>query len=126
MPEEALEVLTKQATTKVARREEVKRVRYPAYVMSLTSPLTCLREGDPRARAASKERTRGQRRMCLIMIDANQVWDVPQAIVHVKRLAEIRPWFIEGPTALDECVLLQYLSAAFAPSFLPMAIAPHD
>jgi L-alanine-DL-glutamate epimerase-like enolase superfamily enzyme len=33
------------------------------------------------------------------MIDANQVWDVPQAIEYVKKLAEIKPWFIEEPTA---------------------------
>jgi len=39
------------------------------------------------------------------MIDANQVWDVPQAIEYVRRLVEIRPWLIEEPTALDEYVL---------------------
>ena len=28
----------------------------------------------------------------VLMIDANQVWDVPQAIEYVKSLAEIKPW----------------------------------
>ncbi|THG97083.1 hypothetical protein EW145_g7674, partial [Phellinidium pouzarii] len=31
----------------------------------------------------------------VLMIDANQVWDVPVAIDYVRSLAEIRPWFIE-------------------------------
>jgi L-fuconate dehydratase len=28
----------------------------------------------------------------VLMIDANQVWDVPQAIEYVKSLEEIKPW----------------------------------
>ena len=28
----------------------------------------------------------------VLMIDANQVWDVPEAIDYVKSLAEIKPW----------------------------------
>jgi len=28
----------------------------------------------------------------VLMIDANQVWDVPQAIDYVSALAEIKPW----------------------------------
>ena len=28
----------------------------------------------------------------VLMIDANQVWDVPEAIEYVKGLAEIKPW----------------------------------
>jgi len=38
----------------------------------------------------------------VLMIDANQVWDVPQAIDYVSALAEIKPWFIEEPTAPDD------------------------
>ena len=38
----------------------------------------------------------------MLMIDANQVWDVGLAIEYVKRLAEIKPWFIGEPTAPDE------------------------
>ena len=29
---------------------------------------------------------------CVFMIDANQVWDVPQAIEYVKKLEELKPW----------------------------------
>ncbi|KAI9452582.1 enolase C-terminal domain-like protein [Russula earlei] len=38
----------------------------------------------------------------VLMIDANQVWDVQQAIDYVSSLAEIKPWFIEEPTAPDD------------------------
>ena len=37
-----------------------------------------------------------------LMIDANQVWDVPQAIEWVNALAEFRPLWIEEPTSPDD------------------------
>ena len=37
-----------------------------------------------------------------LMIDANQVWDVPQAIDWVKQLAEFNPLWIEEPTSPDD------------------------
>jgi L-fuconate dehydratase len=37
-----------------------------------------------------------------LMIDANQVWDVPQAIEWVKALAVFEPWWIEEPTSPDD------------------------
>lgn len=36
------------------------------------------------------------------MVDANQVWSVPEAIEYMKELAEFRPWFIEEPTSPDD------------------------
>ena len=36
------------------------------------------------------------------MLDANQCWDVGQAINHVKRLAKFDPWWIEEPTSPDD------------------------
>jgi len=39
-----------------------------------------------------------------LMIDANQVWDVGQAIAWVKSLAEYRPLWIEEPTSTDDVV----------------------
>lgn len=38
----------------------------------------------------------------VIMIDANQVWSVPEAITYMEGLAEFRPWFIEEPTSPDD------------------------
>ncbi|TMG97828.1 MAG: L-fuconate dehydratase [Betaproteobacteria bacterium] len=37
-----------------------------------------------------------------LMIDANQVWDVDQAIEWLSHLAFARPWFIEEPTSPDD------------------------
>ena len=37
-----------------------------------------------------------------LMIDANQVWEVDQAIEWVRDLAFARPWFIEEPTSPDD------------------------
>ena len=37
-----------------------------------------------------------------LMIDANQAWEVDQAIEWVRRLAEFEPWFIEEPTSPDD------------------------
>ena len=38
----------------------------------------------------------------VLMIDANQAWEVDQAIAWVRRLAEFEPWFIEEPTSPDD------------------------
>ncbi|PHH88909.1 hypothetical protein CDD83_6889 [Cordyceps sp. RAO-2017] len=38
----------------------------------------------------------------VLMVDANQVWSVPDAIEHMRRLAEFKPWFIEEPTSPDD------------------------
>lgn len=38
----------------------------------------------------------------VLMVDANQVWSVPEAISYMKQLAEYKPWFIEEPTSPDD------------------------
>lgn len=37
-----------------------------------------------------------------LMIDANQVWEVDEAISWVNQLAHLKPWFIEEPTSPDD------------------------
>lgn len=37
-----------------------------------------------------------------LMIDANQVWSVPEAIESVVKMAKFKPWFIEEPTSPDD------------------------
>lgn len=54
-----------------------------------------------------------------MMIDANQVWDVPQAIEWIRELAEFRPWFVEEPTSPDD--ILGH--AAIAKAVNPIRIA---
>lgn len=38
----------------------------------------------------------------VLMVDANQIWSVPEAIEYMKELAEFKPWFIEEPTSPDD------------------------
>ena len=50
-----------------------------------------------------------------LMIDANQVWDVPQAIEWVNRLAEFEPYWIEEPTSPDDVLGHAAVRAAVTP-----------
>jgi hypothetical protein len=49
------------------------------------------------------------------MIDANQVWDVPEAIEWVKSLAEFKPLWIEEPTSPDDVLGHAAVRRAVAP-----------
>ncbi|GBE83760.1 L-galactonate dehydratase [Sparassis crispa] len=61
----------------------------------------------------------------VLMIDANQVWDVPQAIDYVKSLAEIKPWFIEEPTAPDDILGHAAIRKALKPYGIGVATGEH-
>jgi L-fuconate dehydratase len=50
-----------------------------------------------------------------LMIDANQIWEVPQAIEWVKQLAFAKPWFIEEPTSPDDVEGHRRIREAIAP-----------
>ena len=50
-----------------------------------------------------------------LMMDANQVWDVGQAIKYMQRLAEFQPWFIEEPTSPDDVLGHAAIARAIAP-----------
>ncbi len=50
-----------------------------------------------------------------LMIDANQVWDVPQAIEWVKELARFDPLWIEEPTSPDDVLGHAAVRRAVAP-----------
>ncbi|MGZ2434413.1 L-fuconate dehydratase [Rhizobium redzepovicii] len=50
-----------------------------------------------------------------LMIDANQVWDVGQAIDWVKALAPAKPFFIEEPTSPDDVAGHRKIRQAIAP-----------
>lgn len=50
-----------------------------------------------------------------IMIDANQVWDVAQAIEWVKALEFARPFFVEEPTSPDDIMGHKAIRNAVAP-----------
>ena len=123
-PDEALELLTARATGKAERLSVLEREGYPCYTTSagwLGYPDDKLRrliheaisagfnhvklkvgrdlEDDIRRVSIAREVLGPDRQL---MIDANQVWEVDQAIEWVNRLAFARPWFIEEPTSPDD------------------------
>ena len=123
-PEEALELLQKNEHTKAAREVEMLKSGYPAYTTSagwlgysdekLRSLLSeSVAEGwehfkmkvgtsidDDMRRAAIIREEIGPNKK--LMMDANQVWDVDEAIDKMQRLAEFDPWWIEEPTSPDD------------------------
>jgi len=54
-----------------------------------------------------------------IAVDANQRWDVPEAIEWIRALAPYRPWWIEEPTSPDDVLG----HAAIARAVAPVAVA---
>jgi L-fuconate dehydratase len=123
-PEEALALLEKLESTKEARIQELLANGYPAY----TTSVGWLGYSDEKIRALSREAVAqgfsafkmkvgrsledDLRRAALIreeigpsrvlMMDANQVWDVEAAIAHMKPLARFQPRWIEEPTSPDD------------------------
>ncbi|KAF7325805.1 MR-MLE domain-containing protein [Mycena kentingensis (nom. inval.)] len=61
----------------------------------------------------------------VLMIDANQVWDVQQAIDYVKGLEEIKPWFIEEPTAPDDILGHAAIRRGLKPHGIGVATGEH-
>ncbi|KAG9095881.1 hypothetical protein FS749_009552 [Ceratobasidium sp. UAMH 11750] len=62
---------------------------------------------------------------CVLMMDANQVWDVPEAIEYVSHLSEAKPWFIEEPTAPDDFLGHAAIRAGLAPLGIGVATGEH-
>jgi L-fuconate dehydratase len=50
-----------------------------------------------------------------LMIDANQVWDVPEAIEWIDRLTEFEPFWVEEPTSPDDVLGHAAIRRAVAP-----------
>jgi L-fuconate dehydratase len=123
-PEEALALLQKQAVGKEERWATLEREGYPCY----TTSAGWLGYDDDKLRRLCKEaidagfnhiklkvgrdKADDIRRLRIarevlgpdrqLMIDANQVWDVGQAVEWVRELAFANPWFIEEPTSPDD------------------------
>jgi L-fuconate dehydratase len=136
-PSQALEILRRREATKPARVEELVAAGYPSYTTSagwLGYSDEALREKcrDLKQRGWSHFKIKVGRdlqddlRRCRVlrdemgpdahmMIDANQVWDVPQAIAWVGELAKFNPWFVEEPTHPDDILGHQAIARAIAP-----------
>ena len=57
----------------------------------------------------------------LMMLDANQVWGVDEAIAYMEQLAEFRPHWIEEPTARDDVLGCCRIAEALAPHGIGVA-----
>ncbi|RZJ11631.1 MAG: L-fuconate dehydratase [Rubrivivax sp.] len=136
-PDEALALLTRAAEGKAERLATLEREGYPCYTTSagwLGYPDDKLRrlcqeavdagfnhiklkvgrdrEDDIRRLGIAREVLGPDRKL---MIDANQVWDVPVAIDWLKDLAFAKPWFIEEPTSPDDVEGHRAIREAIAP-----------
>ena len=69
-------------------------------------------EGNLRRAALMREEIGPKRRLSM---DANQCWDVSEAIAHVKALARFDPWWIEEPTSPDDVLGHAAIAKAIAP-----------
>jgi L-fuconate dehydratase len=136
-PQEALDVLQTNAPTRAARESEIRSRGYPAYTTSagwLGYPDDKIRrlchEGvthgwshfkikvgrdlaDDVRRAALVRQEIGPDRK--LMLDANQVWDVGEAIAWMRELARFDPWWIEEPTNPDDVLGHATIARAIAP-----------
>jgi L-fuconate dehydratase len=61
----------------------------------------------------------------VLMLDANQVWEVDQAIEWVSELAEFKPWWIEEPTNPDDVLGHARIARALEPMGIGVATGEH-
>ncbi len=136
-PQDALDLLRANEPTRAARTAEIRRCGYPAYTTSagwLGYPdekiARLCREGvgagwthfkikvgrdlaDDLRRAALVRHEIGVDRK--LMLDANQVWEVDEAIASMRELARFDPWWIEEPTSPDDVLGHAAIAKAIAP-----------
>lgn len=136
-PEEALDLLRRQAPTKSEREARLRAEGYPAYTTSAgwlgysdeklrqlcrdalaqgwdIFKIKVGRDTDDDVRRATliREEIGPERRL---MLDANQFWDVPQALAAMERLKAFNPWWIEEPTHPDDVLGHAVIARAVAP-----------
>ena len=144
-PAEAIERLQERATDKKRRMLEMETTGYPAYTTSAgwlgysddkirTLMRAALADGwthfkmkvgtnleDDCRRAGIIRDEIGPDRF--LMMDANQVWGVEEAITNMERLAEFNPWWIEEPTSPDD--ILGHARIARAVNPIKVATGEH-
>jgi L-galactonate dehydratase len=70
---------------------------------------------EDKRRLAIARRVIGYDKGNVLMVDANQIWSVPEAIEYMTQLAEFKPWFIEEPTCPDDIIGHRAVRDALAP-----------
>ena len=135
--EEALEILTGLENSKQNRINYLMKYGYPAY----TTSAGWLGYSDEKIRTLCRQTKLAGwkyikmkvganlnddlRRAAIIreeigynvklMMDANQKWDVNEAIKNVRQLAEFKPWWIEEPTSPDDILGHKVIAKAVRP-----------
>ena len=146
-PAEALDILRRYEPTKAAREAEMLATGYPAY----TTSTGWLGYPDDKVRRLAREGVAAgwshfkikvgrdvdediRRAQILreeigpdrtLMVDANQVWDVDEAIAWMERLAPFRPWWIEEPTSPDDILGHARIARALEPYGIGVATGEH-
>lgn len=140
-PGEAVGILERHADTKADRERQMLAEGYPAYTTSAgwmgysdDEVRRLVREALAAGFNHFKVKVGGtpeedRRRVALVraeigperylMTDANQRWDVGEAIERMRALAEFRPWWIEEPTSPDDVLG----HAAIAKAIRPIGVA---
>ncbi len=123
-PQEAIAMLRRVAPGKAEREKEMLESGFPGYTTAagwlgyseekmrrlareaVEAGWTHLKqkvgadiEQDVRRSQILREELGWERKL---MMDANQIWDVDQAVTNMRRLAEFDPWWIEEPTSPDD------------------------
>jgi len=146
-PDEAIEILERGSSTKREREAELLRIGYPAYTTSVgwmgysddairSLCRAAMADGwthfkvkvggqpdDDRRRVALVRDEVG--RASTVMIDANQRWDVREAIDRVTELAGFHPWWIEEPTSPDDVLGHAAIAKAVRPLGIGVATGEH-
>ena len=136
-PAEALAILRERAASKAGREAELRAHGYPAYTTSAgwlgyddATLRRLLREAvgagwthikqkvglhleDDMRRAAIIREEIGPERT--LMMDANQIWGVDEAIANMAALARFNPLWIEEPTSPDDVLGHAAIARAVAP-----------
>jgi L-fuconate dehydratase len=136
-PQEALAMLRDAESGRAERIAHLREHGYPAYT---TSP-GWLGYSDDKLRRLCQEaigegftqiklkvgadladdlrRIRIAREVCgpdiRIAVDANQRWDVPEAIAWIRELAPYQPWWVEEPTSPDDVLGHAAIARGIAP-----------
>jgi len=136
-PEEALDLLAARSAGKTSRIAKLEAHGYPCYTTSagwigysdakleelcraavdegfnhLKLKVGRSLEADIRRLQIAREAIGPDR---TLMIDANQVWEVGEAIEYVRALSFANPWFIEEPTSPDDIEGHRKIREAVAP-----------
>jgi L-fuconate dehydratase len=136
-PQQALALLKKNESSKKDRIDFLQQNGYPAY----TTSAGWLGYSDDKIRKLCREALRqgwkylkmkvgsniddDLRRAAIIreeigyelklMMDANQKWNVDQAIANMKKLKKFQPWWIEEPTSPDDILGHKKIAGAVRP-----------